>query len=216
MNKEIVVSGYDKDINWVNKLNPDIKKTVYRKGEIKSYENEIIISNSGRDVHTFFYHILNNYDKLSDITYFSQDYPFDHFENIIDVINLDLQETEAKIKFDGYYGFHHNTIGTMWRLDDGNQFAGKILLCTSNGYPQDMDHNINVDEYWDFLFDCEKPKNYEFIPGGHFAITKNQIQKRPKEFYLKIVEVLEKDLKAPWHIERLELYIFNEKFKIKG
>ena len=68
--KEIVISAYDKDYNWINQLDSEIKVTVYKKGS-KPLPNEILIEpNVGRDVHTFFYHLVHNYDTLSDYTFF--------------------------------------------------------------------------------------------------------------------------------------------------
>ena len=45
--------------------------------------------------------------------------------------------------------------------------------------------------------------------------NKNQILKRTKNFYGEIVSLLEKHPESPWSIERLELYIFDERFKTK-
>jgi hypothetical protein len=36
------------------------------------------------------------------------------------------------------------------------------------------DKNVNLDRYWDILFDDDMPYIYKFIPGGHF-VTKEQI-----------------------------------------
>jgi hypothetical protein len=172
-------------------------------------------------VHTFFNHIYNNYDNLSDITFFCQDYPFDHWENIVDVVNNCTEESRCQLKIGGYYGFHFNTItvpsplgGSMWNLSPSKQHGkGKVLACLSNGQPQDANPNIDVDKYWDLLFVDQKPTEYEFMPGGHFGITKEHAQLRSKEFYKKVCNLLIDDVNAPWMIERLECYIFNPKIK---
>lgn len=218
--KEVVISGYDKSIDWIKKFNPDVKVTIYRKGDKIKYENEIFLENNvGRDVHTFFNHILNKYpNDLSEQTFFVQDYPFDHWENLIEIINMDpsLYSEKSTLNFGGYYGFHYNSIGTMWEMSPSKHFnSGKIISCFSNGHPQDYISNINLDYYWDILFDDVKPHLYEFIPGGHFGITKDQILIRTKNFYQKIVELLENDNYAPWMIERLECYIFDNNYKTK-
>lgn len=226
MIKEIVIAGYDKDTSWTEDLK-DIKVTIYRKGNIKINEGDIKIEpNIGRDVHTFFYHIYNNYDTLSDYTFFVQDYPFDHWENLIELINNNtfIQKCTLNID-DGYFGYHNNTIGMpnrnnkynygggMWNLSDSTQVGnGKILRCYSNGLPQDYNPNINVEKYWIELFETEIPSVYEFIPGAHFCLEKNHAKVRNKSFYKKIIEILENDTSAPWIIERLECYIFNKKF----
>jgi hypothetical protein len=227
MKKEIVISAYDEDYSWIEKINDDIKKTIYRKGEINFIEGEIKLEpNVGRDVHTFFKHIYTNYENISDIIFFSQDYPFDHVENYIDIINgyEDFWLKESIVQFGGYYGFHWNSItiptsrgGIMHTLHQSNQFGGnnKVLSCHSNGLPHDPNPNINVDIVWDVLFDHPKPNLYEFVPGGHFSITKEQIKIRSLDFYKKIVELLENDITMPWNIERLECYIFNKNYKSK-
>ena len=76
MQKELVISAFVRDTSWVNKINKDVSIKKYKKGKNLNLDDEIYIENNvGRDVHTFFYHILNNYDNLADITFFSQDYP---------------------------------------------------------------------------------------------------------------------------------------------
>lgn len=221
MTKEIVIAAYDKDLSWVSNLNSDIKKTIYRKGYPANINEILIEPNIGRCVHTFFNHIYERYDTLSDITFFAQDYPFDHWENIIEIINsndiLNSCISNSALNVGGYFGFHYNSIGTMWRLYESQQFdGGKILPCYSNGQPQDNNSNINVDIYFNNLFTNTKPLIYEFIPGGHFGITKEQIHIRPKLFYKKIVNLLLDNVHAPWVFERLECYIFSNKFKIKN
>lgn len=226
MTRELVIAAYDKDYSWINKLNPNIKVTVYRKGEsIKQSTNEILLTpNKGRCVHTFFNHIYNNYDSLSDYTFFVQDYPFDHWENLVQIINEDDPEfykLNAKLTIGGYYGFHYNTIttpsekgGIMWNLTPSNHHgSGKVLVCNSNGSPQDANPNIDVDKYWPMFFNSPPPNVYEFMPGGHFGINKDHAKLRSRDFYKKIVDfLLELDI-APWIIERLECYIFNPNIK---
>jgi len=223
MSKEIVIAAYDRYLDWLDNLNSDTKQTVYRKGfETAQRDSEIKIElNKGRCVHTFFNHIYSNYDNLSDITFFAQDWPFDHWEDIIEVINNDTQESRCQLKIGGYYGFHFNTItvpsplgGTMWALSPSTHHGeGRVLICQSNGSPQDSNPNINIDRYWNRFFNQALPTQYEFIPGGHFGITKEHAQLRSKEFYKHVTDFLLEEEVAPWIIERLECYIFNPNIK---
>jgi hypothetical protein len=211
MTKEIVVSLYDKNLDWIKDLNSDIKTTIYKKGNKISHPNEIYLPNNvGRDVHTFFYHITKNYHNLSDYTFFSQDYPFDHIENYIELINGDeeIWDKYSNHHFQEYWGYHWNNIGTMWALLDSEQFGGKVLKCNSYGHPHD--NNLDVDNAWNMFFSSPIPDHYEFTPGGHFSISKNQIYIRSLDFYKKVLLFLEEKDKAPWEIERLEPYIFNK------
>lgn len=34
MTKEIVIAAYDRDISWINEIDDNITKTIYRKGKI--------------------------------------------------------------------------------------------------------------------------------------------------------------------------------------
>ena len=217
--KELVIAAYDKDLSWTGGVNSDVRRTVYRKGSQAIDSSEIVIEpNVGRCVHSFFNHIYTRYNSLSDYTFFAQDYPFDHWGNLLEILNGPVEDyrNKASLIIDGYYGYHNNTLGTAWQLQQTAQFTyGGTLWCLSNGHPHDTNPNINVDRYWDILFDEDKPSVYEFMPGGHFIITKQQILARPKEFYKKIVDLLEQEEIAPWLVERLECYIFANKYKIK-
>jgi hypothetical protein len=199
---------------------------VYRKGDQeKQREDEIHIEpNKGRCVHSFFNHIYTNYDNLSDYTFFAQDYPFDHWENLITAVNEDnpyFYEIASQITIGGYYGFHYNTItqpgpkgGVMWQLSPSKQHGkGNILICNSDGSPQDSNPKINVNSYWNLFFESDHPIEYEFMPGGHFGISKEHARLRSKDFYKKVVDFLMTEEVAPWIIERLECYIFNPKIK---
>tara|TARA_B110000503_G_scaffold142924_1_gene241650 strand:+ start:1308 stop:1955 length:648 start_codon:yes stop_codon:yes gene_type:complete len=214
MKKELVISVFDKDLSWVDNVSKEVSIKKYRKGSNLNLDDEIYLSNNvGRDVHTFFYHILNNYDNLADITFFSQDYPFDHVENYVEIINSDVDFiTKCSIlHFDGYWGFHWNNIGTMWQLNPSSQFTnGRILTSFNDGYPHDK--NLYVDETWKSLFNCPHPLSYDFVPGGHFCVTKETVKIRTKEFYQHVVTLLETYDKMPWNIERLEAYIFNKNY----
>lgn len=217
MTKELIIAVYDKDYSWINHVNQDVIKTIYRKGHAQQLApNEIRIEpHKGRDVHTFFWHIYNKYESLSDITYFAQDFPFDHWGNIIDKLNGNDFD-DCTMKIGEYYGYYNPVVDTGLRLIDGKQFTGgKVLPCLSNGMPHDATNNVNVNKFWDILIDEPKVPVYEFLPAGHFAIHKNQILKRTKKFYGEIVSLLENHDEAPWSIERLELYIFDERFKAK-
>ena len=227
---ELVIAAYDKDLTWLEQLDPSIKVTVYRKGTPPANTTDIFLEpNLGRCVHTFFNHIVTRYNTLADYTFFVQDYPFDHWENVIEVLNSkdpQVYEEESQLKIGGYYGYHWNSItvpsekgGIMWQLSPSRHHdSGYVLSCNSNGYPQDNNPDLDVDKYWNTLFSEPNPElcsRYEFIPGGHFGITKEHAQLRSCKLYEEITRYLISEPVAPWIIERLECYIFNPKYKTK-
>lgn len=224
MYTEVVISHYDRDLSWVRGFDPDVKVSIVTKSEAQDISplldlghSVLRVKNIGRDVHTFFksISILRKCPKPTPdyIIFFLQDYPFDHFENCVDTVN-NLVLDRANVSIGGFFAFHYNTIGTMWKLPTAEHFIGEVLKCSSNGMPQDHNSEINVDRYWRLLFTGDPPSHYEFNPGGHFAITHEHIFIRPRAFYLKIIELLETEKVAPWIIERLELYIFDERYEI--
>jgi hypothetical protein len=192
--KELVIAAYDRDYSWINKLNNEVKVTIYRKGNQELKHNEILIEpNLGRDVHTFFYHIFNRYDSLSDITFFSQDYPFDHVSNYIELINGNQNIWNENAK---------QTNGKCWFFC--TQYD--VLSCDKNGSPHHP--GLELEKMWVKLFESSCPEILHFTPTGHFAISKEQIRKIPKEYYKHILNILETQSTSPWEIERLEPYIF--------
>jgi hypothetical protein len=64
----IVVARYKEDIEWTKQfMNRFTKVIIYNKG-IKIIEedyNEILMENVGREGHTYYSHIVNNYDNFS-------------------------------------------------------------------------------------------------------------------------------------------------------
>ena len=80
---ELVIARYNEDISWLKHIK-NKKITVYNKG--KDNVNGIQLPNIGRESHTYLTHIINNYDKLSDMTIFCQGDPFFHSPEIIKLI----------------------------------------------------------------------------------------------------------------------------------
>lgn len=76
-NQEIVISRYNETLNWIN--DPPFNKhpcIIYNKGNngefrtnsnVKEIKN---LPNVGREIHTYLYHIIMNYENLSDVTIF--------------------------------------------------------------------------------------------------------------------------------------------------
>lgn len=213
--KELVVAAYEKDISWLDMLPLNIKVTVYRKGTQTDHPYEIFVEkNIGRCVHSFFSHIYQRYDSLADLTYFIQDYPFDHWANLPICLGYsvtELQET-ATIQSGGYYGYNTKYTDITPSTHVG---VGKIYECMSDGEPHHGDSGIDVNRYWGILFDGEPPSKFEFNPGGHFVLAREHAHMRSREFYKQVIDLLESEEIAPYNIERLENYIFNPKFKSK-
>jgi hypothetical protein len=197
--KEVIIATFNRDYSWwVKNLNKDIKVTVYNKSDIEIL-NTIKLNNIGREMHTYFYHIVTNYYNLSDYTFFSQDDFIDHVINYTDIINGDKNTWSEHGKL---------IFSDCWFFSTGYP----ILTCDKFGYPNHP--NLDIEPVWNQLFIEECPEELTFAAAGHFCISKEHAHKRPIEFYKKVLNILETNKDAPWIIERLEPYIFNINYSI--
>lgn len=200
MKKELIIAAWDRNYDWISELN-DVDITIYNKNNSTLKEGEIFISpNVGRDVHTFFMHICKSYDNLPDYLIVSQDHPFDHVNNYIEIINGDISVWDKYVT---------HKYGDSWFFNTQME----LLSCDKFGHPHHG--GLPIESIWNQLFKEPCPNLIEFVAAGHFIISKEQILKRPKLFYEKVVSILETNSLSPWIIERLEGYIFNEKIEIK-
>jgi hypothetical protein len=99
---EVVIANYEEDLDWVTKI-PDSfynKLTIYNKGSSKDYSKLIErgavihnLPNIGREVHTYLYHVIKNYDNLADVTVFLPGSTMT-FDQKIDQFNIIQKELE--------------------------------------------------------------------------------------------------------------------------
>jgi hypothetical protein len=183
----IVVARYNENIEWTKQFPNTI---IYNKGnKLEDGYDEILLENVGREGHTYYKHIYDNYENLDDYTIFLQGNPFDHEPNIISKLNEIVKKSSLDVEFD----FLSNCLSEC-NLSGCNHQAGLPLI-----------------DVYEKLFNLKKTcMEFKFSPGAQFLVSKRQILKRPREFYLKIVEMLNKD-KNPiegFVIERFHKLIF--------
>ena len=93
-NYQIVVARYNENIDWLNSEKDHC--IIYNKSKPLNIPNEIILPNVGRESHTYLYHIIENYDNLSDKTIFFQG-------NIRDHKILNIEKYFGTENFIGYF-----------------------------------------------------------------------------------------------------------------
>ena len=195
MTKELVVSYYKENLSWLNKIK-DYKITVYNKSDVE-IPNTIKLNNVGREMHTYFHHIVTNYDNLSDWIFFTQAEPFDHvkyYNWLLDVFPNSL--AYSKLSIDDCHFFSNG------------EFKEK-LVSQSNGRPY-HELILNIDTLWSSLFTSPPIGEYQFVAGCLFCITKEQIRMRDISFYEKCRKITEERELSPWEFERMMFYIFNK------
>ena len=189
----IIVSRYNENIEWTKDF-PNV--LVYNKGtKLEDGYNEILLENVGREGHTYYKYIYDNYDNLEDYTIFLQGNPFDYSPNIINNLNKYLYQEHLNIDFEF--------------------LSENIINCNLSGCYWDT--SLPLRDVYKKLFNERKEyMDFKFGAGAQFIVSRKQILNRPKEFYLKIIELLQNDVLPieGFIIERFHPLIFSNNVAI--
>lgn len=184
----IIVARYNENIEWTKQFSNVI---IYNKGnKLDGDYNEILLSNVGREGHTYYKYIYDNYDNLEDYTIFLQGNPFDHSPNIISNLNKYINSTDLSIDFE----FLSEEI-----------LGCNLLHCPYHLFPLPL-----IDTYEKIFNERKTDMDFIFGAGAQFIVSKKLILNKPKDFYLKIVELLQYDINPVegFVIERFHKLIF--------
>lgn len=185
MTYKVVVARYNEDVSWTDQFD----NIIYNKGVPGCRQNEVMLPNVGREGHTYYTYLYENYDNLPDYVFFLQGRPFDHNPNMIDDIKAIVEQCD-KPDF---------------------KFLGRVLETNSSCCP--IHPEIPMKTVYEKLFDTTShSKVILFNPGAQFMVSKKLILKNPKEMYNSIIKLLDYD-NHPMEgfvIERLHGEIFNK------
>lgn len=159
MNYCIVVARYNEDLEWTKQF---LNVIVYNKGtSLTNNFNQILLNNVGREGHTYYKHIYDNYDNLEDYTIFLQGNPFDHSPNIISNLNNYVNNKELSIDFEF--------------------LSEKIINCNLKCCQYHI--GLPLIQTYEKLF-CERKENMEikFGAGAQFIVSKKKSYKDQKNF----------------------------------
>lgn len=173
--KEVVVAKYNEDIAWTQGL--PYKVTVYDKSDAVT-GNAVKLPNVGREAHTYAYHVATNYDRLADVTIFTQGRPFDHVPNF----TTDIQEPVTRFTA---YGQH-----TLESFASGDVNHPGLPL---------------ADLFCDMTSRCTPPK-VTFKPGAIFAVARDTLRQYPQAWWVRLAERLaaaDTQMWGAWTMERL-------------
>jgi hypothetical protein len=204
----VIIARYREDVSWADGLGCDY--VVYDKSG-QAGPDARPLPNIGREAHTYFTHIVNEYDTLFPMNAFLQGDPFDHIDDRGRATVDDLWEQLEDVA-DRHVPFK----GLAWFK----------LKCDRLGRPHDLrkpenegrwagwGRDIPVGEIFERIFGAPMPQ--EIIcraPTGNFCVTGERIRSRPKAFYefcLRLIEADPRDERNTGHaFERLWQHIFN-------
>ena len=186
----IVVARYNEDISWTDQFQNVV---IYNKGAPLNRPNVIPLPNVGREPHTYYKYICDNYHNLDDYTVFLQGHPFDHSRHII-------QDVKNLTTFKGDFEFLSECILTVTLENEARAH-----------YPC---RNGLATYYRVFGIRPRPNKMYTFGAGAQFVVSKKCILKHPKCFYENIVKILEYHVcpGEAYDLERIHKYIFKNDY----
>ena len=197
-----MVARYKEDVKWANEF-PNV--TIYNKGDpldspsqrkswgparvgwpfsersslrwrtprASLYKSRwMSLPNVGREGHTYYKHIYDNYDTLDEYTVFLQGNPFDHSPNILEDLRKFTRAETIDLDFE-----YLTIMMVQYTLGCGDWFH----------YP-----GLPLADMYENLFNERRDDlSVTFGAGAQFIVSKKRIHARPREFYLKIVRLLE-------------------------
>jgi hypothetical protein len=212
MNKQIVIARYKEDISWTQYLTEDT--IIYSKGgPVETNHKVIQMPNIGMGGATFWYHIIENYDNLADITLFIQGWPFDaSFES-----HLGIQPDQNGVNFieEFYFTLLDEHVASYNCLMDT---IGDRYSCPPNYNIRRRNTFINysinwkswIDEIIDPTGKIDFHKPHRFYKSCQLSLRKEIIRSNSKEYYIKLMEHWKyKYPIAEWLVESTVSQLFN-------
>jgi len=213
----LIVAAYREDLYWINKIYHPV--IVYNKNDksdrsaIPNNTTVIELENYGRESQTYLYHIVKNYNKLSDINIFCQGTPFDHCPYFIEIANKNTikQMNELSCK---YKNKLCNESDYFCGIGDYSDFI--IKECVNSEW--DLQNRIPFCFIgMETMFPRAKPiKLFKSIWGSIFAVSKENILRFRKEQYQKLLDLHAQFWSFPWAMENIWHHIFEKDDAPKG
>ena len=194
-NVEIVVARYNENLSWLNEYPfNQFEYIVYNKGDNDNFvktnvKNIIKLQNVGMCDHTYLYHIITNYDNLSNIVVFlpgSIHIPYKKYKATTILYNI-IKSNYTKAYFIGSYyksvknSFKNFTINNhkcacQENYNKNNKSA--LLKCKIRPYGN----------WYSYFFGDEPGHMVQF--GGTFSLDKRDIIQHPIDRYQKLIQTV--------------------------
>jgi hypothetical protein len=184
---DIVVARYEEDISWLKNIPENMynKIIIYNKGDEAEFDlpkSEVKrLPNFGRESHTYLHHVIENYDNLADITFFVPGSAWtrgDKKERVLRIVDyLKTNRTSIIIghKDDRMINDTYNFSIDTWTVtnEENRRKNPESALTPSVDRP--------LRSWFDKRFNGDSLNCVSFT--GIVAVSRDDIRKRPKEFY---------------------------------
>lgn len=183
---DLVVARYRENVDWLSRF-PETRQWVYEKDNPQA---DLSLPNVGREAQTYLHHIVENYDRLAEVTVFLQGHPFDHTRDLDHKIRDLPQEC-------------------------GFMCLSEVpLVETGTGSP--IHPRLPVGQRYQELFNAP-PLDYSLCRAGAcFAVDRTTIHRHPREFYARLRDWIVTDTAGPWWVERMWKHIFVRPPRTRG
>jgi hypothetical protein len=172
-NFEMVVARYDEDVNWCENYKDFV--TVYNKGDDDVSYNSIKRENIGHLADTILTHIIDNYDNLADVTFFthgSWNYRADQL--VRDITN---KTKKRHHNFQDFVTTDPNALVYIKRMDSPRENESWKGLSPKMG------------EVYKYFFNTEYPGGrYLWACGKIMSVGKERVRKTPIDVYRRMLE----------------------------
>jgi hypothetical protein len=216
-NVEIVVARYNESLDFLkNEPFNQFPIIIYNKGINDNFykppllKKVYVLPNVGVCVHTFFHHIIENYDNLPKITIFlpgscmdehKKDRTLDVLKKTIETNNsvIHASRLNADILNDSIYNFTLDNWPTTNKENkqlNGDSTLRKCHIKPFGKWFENVFGNISINDVTTL---------------GIFSVSREHIQNREKTFYEKIIQHVENDKneECAHYIERSYVAIFH-------
>jgi hypothetical protein len=194
--KEIVVSRYTENLNWILNVDSYIKIIVYNKGDdnlseaVRGRIDRIFkLKNVGREGHTYLTHITDNYNNLADITFFTQGKPHllgRTIKSFFDIPEPNEKRSLMKLQT------NQKSVNHIFYRDNDNP-PEHCKLAFTKRWPETLKSKHTLHDYWNGFINYAFPlkEQCKFSYNATFSVTKSYIQNYSLEYYDKIKKSLE-------------------------
>lgn len=182
-----VIARYREDVNWVRYL-PG-KVIIYNKGNdslsidnLRGNISIINLPNLGREGHTYFHHIIENYDKLTERVTFLQGRPFDHSPDLLELCCMGKEFDDVQSLSTWYKNDHKESIPSKPIINLNLRYLNGARFAT---YPMNILGEFTEwkDPFWSFGINKYK---YSKDPIRSYLEKSNMKDKIVGDFHMSI------------------------------
>ncbi len=213
--KQIIVAKYNENVRWTQFIK-NIPIIIYDKKNrsakhylpnIPTFPTEAFRgvthapSPTGRESHTYLYHIIKNYDFIADMNIFLQGRPQEIHCSCLDALRIFLERDFEGIDF--------------------IPLNFPVVISNKRGLP--LHTGLPIERIYTRLFQGKCPSYFAYTWGAMFCVSKEIIYRKTLAFYEEMMQIIYDEPLSGYVYERLwptilasDRFIPHEKFPLKN